>query len=93
MAGTRKPKRVEIGLRLDDMMILREAGRVGRTALVARLRTLKAEMQDKISTVEKIDDALDRLDVAIAKAAAAYGVPDPAAPPTTPGDGPEVQGG
>ena len=74
MATKRKPKRVEIRLRLDDMVVLREAGRIGRAALVNQLKTLKAQMQHKIETVEKVDDALDRLDVAIAKAMAAYGV-------------------
>lgn len=80
MAAKRRPKKVEIGLRLDDMVILREACRVGRSALLARLRSLKAEMEAKISTIEKVDDALGRLDVAIAKASAAYGV-DLAPPP------------
>ena len=72
MAG-RKPKRVEVRLRLDDMVVLREACRIGRAHLLARLRDLKAEMQDKITLIEKVDDSLTRLDVAIAKAEAAYG--------------------
>ena len=70
----RRPKRVEIGLRVEDMVTLRGAGRLGRAALLNRLRDLKGEMQVKISTIEKVDDALGRLDVAIAKAEAAYGV-------------------
>lgn len=73
MATKRKPKRVEIGLRLDDMVILREGARGGRAALMRHLRSLRAEMQDKISVIEKLDDALTRLDLAIAIAEAAYG--------------------
>lgn len=76
----RKPKRVEVGLRYEDMVILREGTRVGRAALVKRLRDLKGEMQDKIALIEKIDDALDRLDVAIAKAQDAYGLVEQSAP-------------
>ena len=83
MAG-RKPKRVEIGLRLDDMVILREGARVGRAALMKRLRDLKAEMRDKIRTVELLDDALGRLDLSIAKAEEAYGSMS-ATPATTDG--------
>ncbi len=78
----RKPKRVEIGLRVDDMVILREGARVGRAVLLKQLRGLKAEMQDKIRTAERLDDALGRLDVAIAKAEAAYDLPSSDEAPT-----------
>lgn len=68
----RKPKRVEIGLRLDDMVILREAGRSWRVVMMKRLHTLKDEMQKHIKAVEVLDDTLTRLDLSIAKAEAAF---------------------
>lgn len=68
-----KPKRVEIGLRLDDMVILRHAGRAWREVLLKSLRDMRSEMERKIKSVEILDDTLGRLDLSIAKAEAAYG--------------------
>lgn len=69
----RKPKRVEIGLRLDDMVILRHAGRAWRDVMLKSLRDMRSEMERKIRAVETLDDALGRLDLSIAKAEDAYG--------------------
>lgn len=69
----RKPKRVEIGLRLDDMVILRHAGRAWREVMLKSLRDMRSEMERKIKSVEILDDTLGRLDLSIAKAEEAYG--------------------
>jgi hypothetical protein len=74
MVAKRRPKRVEIGLRLDDMLILRTASRAWREVMMRSLRDMRAEMARKIAAVEKLDDALVRLDVSIATAEAAYGL-------------------
>ena len=68
-----KKKRHEMALRIDDLMLLRSAARVGRATMVRTLRDQKAEMQRRIRSVELLDDVLQRLDVQIMKASDALG--------------------
>lgn len=79
MPKPKRPKKVEVGLRLDDFIVLRSAARTGRAAMLARLQSVKSQMQQDIRALERLDDTLVRLDVAIATAEAAYSSTEPAA--------------